>query len=113
MLNSHELLEKLDYCLKFYPLIDGDGLFSDTTASFVDPMQPLPYEKVFIRLRATHGNLENASVVSGRTEYPMMKLSEGADFDWYVAEVELGAAPFSYHFKVFHVLNRASQVAQW
>ncbi|MBQ9437265.1 MAG: glycoside hydrolase family 13 protein [Lachnospiraceae bacterium] len=100
MLNSHELLEKLDYCLKFYPLIDGDGLFSDTTASFVDPMQPLPYEKVFIRLRATHGNLENASVVSGRTEYPMMKLSEGADFDWYVAEVELGAAPFSYHFKV-------------
>ena len=93
-------LSQLDYFLHFSPVIDEEALFADTSANFVSPSEPLPYDKVYIRLRAGHGNLDSAAVISGRERYPMMKLSEGADFDVFVAEVELSVNAFSYYYSV-------------
>ena len=93
-------LERLNYYLALTPPIDEEAVFSDTTGNFVDPPQPQPYDSIYIRLRAGRDNLDSVCLISGRREYPMMKLTSGEFFDVYVTQVELSATAFSYYFRV-------------
>ena len=71
---------------------DTQALFSDGTAPFISPVQPLPGEKVHIRLRAGRDDIDAAFMIVFREEagtwerLPMERLRPKRGdgfFDWY------------------------------
>lgn len=80
--------------------IDEEALFSDVTANYVTPMEPEAGETVRIRFRIRHANADAVWLLSDEKRIPMhLKVCRG-EFDYYEAEVVLGAEPMRYFFEI-------------
>ena len=65
-------LEEIDYLQKVQrymmtmrPVFQPHALFSDETANYVEPMEPMPGETVTIRFRAGLNNVDSVFLISG------------------------------------------------
>ena len=68
-------LEEIDYLQKVQrymmtmrPVFQPHALFSDETANYVEPMEPMPGETVTIRFRAGLNNVDSVFLISGVPE---------------------------------------------
>lgn len=80
--------------------MNTDALFSDGGQDYVIPAEPDINEKVTIRFRTAHNDVEEVSLLSGGKSYAMWKQSSKGEFDYYEIEIQLGTEPFRYTFEI-------------
>ena len=83
------------------PILNKRALFSDTTETFIHPLQPTAYGLVTIKFRTARNNVDRVDLVSTRDIYPMEKIERDEQFDYYAAEIQLENENFLYHFDVY------------
>ncbi len=88
------------YIVSMRPILNKKGLFSDTTADYVSPAEPKPYEQVSIRFRSAKNNVDRVYLIHGGERYLMDKAESDETFDYYQYTVQLEAKKFSYHFEI-------------
>ena len=57
-------------------------------------------EKIKIRFRTAHNDVEEVHILTGNSSYPMWKIVSEGEFDFYEIEWQLSDVPFSYLFEV-------------
>lgn len=88
------------YIASMRPVFNRRGLFSDTTANYLDPAEPEPYDIVTIRFRTAQNNVDRVLLVSQERYYPMKKAEVDESFDYYEYKIQLTEEKFHYHFLV-------------
>ena len=88
------------YIASMRPVFDRRGLFADTLADYVSPMEPEPNEQVTIRFRTAKNNVDRVFLMSQGKRYLMTKVEKDESFDYYAYTYQLGEEKFSYHFEV-------------
>ncbi len=89
-----------NYIAGMRPILRKQALYSDTTANFITPAQPLGYDQVQIRFRTYLNNVDKVILVSGAERITMEKTDRDELFDYYSAKVQMDNEPFSYYFEV-------------
>ena len=100
-------LEKINYLQKvqrymmtMQPVFQPHALFSDETANYVEPMEPMPGETVTIRFRTGFNNVDRVFLISGSRKL-LMDYEKTVDrFDYYTVKVEMTEEIFRYYFEV-------------
>lgn len=100
-------LEKINYLQKvqrymmtMQPVFQPHALFSDETANYVEPMEPMPGETVTIRFRTGLNNVDRVFLISGSRKL-LMDYEKSVDrFDYYTVKVEMTEEIFRYYFEV-------------
>lgn len=82
------------------PVFNRKGLFTDTSADYVSPMEPKAGETVIIRFRTAKNNVDHVFLVRGNQSVPMVKAESDESFDFYACEVVLGEEKLHYHFVI-------------
>lgn len=77
-----------------------DALFSDGTEFYRNPCEPMPYEKVTLRMRTGKDNIDSVILVTSEERIPMKVGQEDELFDYYEAEITLGKEKLEYYFEV-------------
>lgn len=80
--------------------MNRDALFCDGTQDYVIPAEPKAGEKILLRFRTAHNDVEEVSLLSENRNYAMWKASSGNEFDFFAIEWKLGEEPFRYSFEV-------------
>lgn len=80
--------------------INRQAIFSDTTANFVTPAEPRPYERVTLRCRVGRQNADRVTVVLDDASYPMQLTYSTQYFDFYEITISLHDRRISYYFKI-------------
>lgn len=100
-------LEEIDYLQKVQrymmtmrPVFQPHALFSDETANYVEPMEPIPGETVTIRFRAGLNNVDSVFLISGSRKLLMDYEKTEGRFDYYTVKVEMTEEIFRYYFEV-------------
>lgn len=100
-------LEEIDYLQKVQrymmtmrPVFQPHALFSDETANYVEPMEPMPGETVTIRFRAGLNNVDSVFLISGSRKLLMDYEKTEGRFDYYTVKVEMTEEIFRYYFEV-------------
>ena len=100
-------LEEIDYLQKVQrymmtmrPVFQPHALFSDETANYVEPMEPMPGETVTIRFRAGLSNVDSVFLISGSRKLLMDYEKTEGRFDYYTVKVEMTEEIFRYYFEV-------------
>lgn len=100
-------LEEIDYLQKVQrymmtmrPVFQPHALFSDETANYVEPMEPMPGETVTIRFRAGLDNVDSVFLISGSRKLLMDYEKTEGRFDYYTVKVEMTEEIFRYYFEV-------------
>ena len=82
------------------PVFQPHALFSDETANYVEPMEPMPGETVTIRFRTGLNNVDRVFLISGSRKL-LMDYEKTVDrFDYYTVKVEMTEEIFRYYFEV-------------
>ena len=76
--------------------MNRDALFCDGTQDYVSPAEPAVNEKVFLRFRTAHNDVEEVNLLTGKDSHAMWKVRAGDDFDFYAIEW-LCLSVVSYH----------------
>ena len=76
------------------------ALFSDGTAGYVCPFEPMEGEKVSIRFRTAKDDVDKVTIISGDERIPMVKKETVGEFDFYYGEKCLGGETFYYQFEI-------------
>ncbi|MCD8200755.1 MAG: glycoside hydrolase family 13 protein [Clostridia bacterium] len=82
-------------------MINREALFSDETELFKTPYEPLPGNKVVLRLRTLKNDVYEAYCNVNGEEFPMEKEEPDEVFDYYRHAVTCGEDPVSYFFVVY------------
>ena len=80
--------------------LNRDALFSDGTNQYRKPNEPMPYEKVSVRLRTLKDNVDQALLVVGEEAVSMVKVESDGHFDYYGASFSLKTEKVEYYFQV-------------
>ena len=80
--------------------MNREALFCDGTQDYVIPAEPKENEKIKIRFRTAHNDVEEVHILTGNSSYPMWKIVSEGEFDFYEIEWQLSDVPFSYLFEV-------------
>ena len=81
--------------------IEYDALYSDETRMFCSPMDPDPGDLVKIRMRTAQFGADRV-VLRHEEEWIDMRLEFVQDgFDYYSAQIRVGAVPYPYWFELF------------
>ena len=80
--------------------MNRDALFCDGTQDYVIPAEPEKNEKITLRFRTAHNDVEEVSLLTENRSYAMWKISAGDEFDFYEIEWQLGSEPFRYSFEI-------------
>ena len=80
--------------------MNRDALFCDGTQDYVIPAEPEKNEKIRLRFRTAHNDVEEVCLLVGDRSYTMWKVISGDDFDYYEIECQLGEEPFRYSFEI-------------
>ena len=80
--------------------MNREALFCDGTQDYVIPAEPKENEKIKIRFRTAHNDVEEVHILTGNSSYPMWKIVSEGEFDFYEIEWQLRDVPFSYLFEV-------------
>ncbi|MDO5345084.1 MAG: glycoside hydrolase family 13 protein [Lachnospiraceae bacterium] len=95
-----QALRAAKYILQMRPVFHGEALFSDETENYVTPMEPKPGDKVTIRFRTAHDNVDAVYLISGPMREPLeFERTEGY-FDFYKIEIQVNQDAFHYYFEV-------------
>ena len=73
--------------------MNREALFCDGTQDYVIPAEPEANEKITLRFRTAHNDVEEVSLLTGDRSYSMWKISAGDEFDFYEIEWQLGEEP--------------------
>ncbi len=95
-----QILRAAKYILQMRPVLNVDALFSDETENYVNPMEPMPGDRVTIRFRTAKDNVDEVYLISGPMKEPMEYDYSSEDFDYYKIEVALEQEAFRYFFEV-------------
>ena len=79
------------------------ALFSDGTAGYICPFEPMEGEKVSIRFRTAKDDVDKVTIISGNERIPMVKKETVGEFDFYYGEKCLGGETFYYQFEIVSV----------
>ena len=74
--------------------MNREALFCDGTGDYVCPAEPEINEKVVLRFRTAHNDVDEVKLHIGEQEYPMWKTRTDGEFDFYEIEYQLGKAGF-------------------
>ncbi len=88
------------YIASMRPVFNKRALFSDTTADYISPVEPEPFDEVSIRFRAGKNNVDRVFLMSGGKAYLMTKVATDESFDYYEYTVTLGEEKFTYYFEI-------------
>ena len=70
--------------------MNREALFCDGTGDYVCPAEPEINEKVVLRFRTAHNDVDEVKLHIGEQEYPMWKTRTNGEFDFYEIEYQLG-----------------------
>ena len=94
------------YVMDMLPVLNVDALFSDESAEYVRPMEPVPGDLVTIRLRTAKANVDEVWLISGNHRVRMeFEKTQGA-FDFYAVRVAAGRDVLSWYFEVMSGAKR-------
>ena len=80
--------------------MNREALFCDGTQDYVFPAEPDINEKILLRFRTAHNDVEEVNILTGGRSYSMWKMSSRGEFDYYEIECQLGTEPFRYSFEI-------------
>lgn len=80
--------------------MNRQALFSDGTADYICPVEPMEGETVSLRFRTAKDDVEKVTIISGNERIPMVKYETIGDFDYYRGEKCLGRETFCYQFEI-------------
>ena len=80
--------------------MNRDALFCDGTQVYVIPAEPAENEKILLRFRTAHNDVEEENLLAGEHSYAMWKAGTCGEFDYYEIEWQLGCEPFRYSFEI-------------
>lgn len=88
------------YIANMRPVFNKQALFSDTTADYVSPCEPSPYDEVTITFRSAKNNVDRVYFVFKQEKYLMMKETTDELFDYYKITVQMENEKVKYHFEI-------------
>ena len=80
--------------------MNREALFCDGTQDYVIPAEPEAGDKILLRFRTAHNDVEEVKLLTGDRSYAMWRISIADDFDFYAIEWQLGSEPFRYSFEI-------------
>ena len=80
--------------------MNREALFCDGTGDYVCQAEPEIYEKVVLRFRTAHNDVDEVKLHIGEQEYPMWKTRTDGEFDFYEIEYQLGEDILRYCFEI-------------
>ena len=80
--------------------MNREALFCDGTGDYVCPAEPEINEKVVLRIRTAHNDVDEVKLHIGEQEYPMWKTRTDGEFDFYEIEYQLGKDILRYCFEI-------------
>ena len=80
--------------------MNRDALFCDGTQDYVIPAEPEKNDRIRLRFRTAHNDVEEVCLLVGDRSYTMWKIRSGNEFDYYEIEWQLGEEPFYYSFEI-------------
>ena len=63
--------------------MNREALFCDGTQDYVIPAEPKENEKIKIRFRTAHNDVEEVHILTGNSSYPMWKIVSEGEFYFY------------------------------
>ncbi len=96
----NKILYYEQYINTMRPVFNTRALFSDTTAEYVNPVEPDAFSKVKVRFRTAKNNVDYVLLVWRGNKYLMTKVETAVHFDYYEVEVRLTNEKFTYYFEV-------------
>lgn len=92
--------ENQKYIFDMRPIFNRRALFADTSAEYVIPAEPAPYDMVTIRFRAAKNNIDRVFFVYNGQKILMNKESTIGEFDYYAHELQLENEKVTYYFEI-------------
>ena len=80
--------------------MNREALFCDGTGDYVIPAEPEINEKVVLRFRTAHNDVDEVKLHAGEQIYTLWKMQTTGEFDFYEIEYQLGTEPFRYYFEI-------------
>ena len=80
--------------------MNREALFCDGTGDYVIPAEPEINEKVVLRFRTAHNDVDEVKLHAGGQIYTLWKMQTTGEFDFYEIEYQLGTEPFHYYFEI-------------
>lgn len=81
-------------------VFNADAVFSDGTAQYRSPSEPMEFEDVTLSIRTAKDNVDFVYLVTQDEKINMDKVSSDTVFDFYSATVSLSDKQFSYYFEL-------------
>ena len=88
------------YITGMRPVFNRRALFSDTTADYISPVEPRPYDQLTVRFRSARNNLDRVFLVCKGQRELMSKAESTEVFDYYEYTLQLENERVSYHFEI-------------
>ncbi len=79
----NKILYYEQYINTMRPVFNTRALFSDTTAEYVNPVEPDAFSKVKVRFRTAKNNVDYVLLVWRGNKYLMTKVETAVHFDYY------------------------------
>ena len=70
--------------------MNREALFCDGTQDYVIPAEPEENEKVILRFRTAHNDVEEVKILVGNRSHSMWRAKSTDEFDYYEIECQLG-----------------------
>ena len=80
--------------------MNREALFCDGTGDYVIPAEPEINEKVVLRFRTAHNDVDEVKLHAGEQIYTLWKMQTTGEFDFYEIEYQLGTEPFRSYFEI-------------
>ncbi len=77
-----------------------DAVFSDGTADYRMPAEPMPYETVTVRIRTEKSNANAVWLCAREKQYPMCVVKSEGRFDYYETKLYLANERITYYFQI-------------
>lgn len=82
--------------------INFEAIYSDGTEMFRNPAEPKPYDKVKIRIRTGHSDIDKVYLVGKDTRHIMKIVQSDRLFDYYETVIHLEKEEVSYYFEMHY-----------
>ena len=95
-----DIKKRMQYILNMRPVFNKEALFSDGTEYYRTPAEPKAGDTVTIKFRTQRNNVDSVYLVSQEQRVQMEICGTENGFDYYSAQVTIGADIFRYYFEI-------------
>ncbi len=88
------------YIAAMKPVFRERAVFSDETAEYRTPFEPVPGDTVTIRIRTARNNVDAVYFISGAVRKPMQRAFSREGFDFYEIGIPLSDQTVHYYFEL-------------